>query len=90
MTLLRKFLLQAARRIASDERVQRAAAEAYRDEIKPRATAAWRKTKPRLDETRADIGKIAAETDARRHPARFAGKATKRVLQEFKPKSGKD
>lgn len=90
MNLLRKFLFQAARRVATDERVQRAAADAYRNEIKPRAEAAWKKAKPRLEETRADIGKIAEETNARQHPARFAGKATRRVLQELKPKSGKD
>jgi hypothetical protein len=90
MSFLRKLLFRAVRRVATDERVQRAAADAYQNEVKPRAQAAWEKTKPRLEETKADIGKIAAETDARRHPARFAGKATRRVLKAFKPTSKKE
>lgn len=90
MFLLRKFLFKAARHVATDERVQRAAADTYRNQVKPRAQAAWQNAKPRLEETKADIGKIAEETDPRRHPARFAGKATRRVLDEFKPKSKKD
>ena len=90
MILLRKILLQAARRIATDERVQRMAADTYRNEVKPRAEAAWQNAKPRLEETKADIARIAEETDARQHPARFAGKATRRVLRELKPKSEKN
>ena len=90
MSLIRRVLFQAAKRVATDERVQRAAADAYRKEVKPRAEAAWQKAKPRIEETKADIGRIAKETDARHHPARFAGKATKRVLKELKPKSSKD
>lgn len=88
--ILRKFLFHVARRVASDERVQRAATDAYRNEVKPRAEAAWGKAKPRLEKTKADIGKIAEETGARQHPARFAGKAAKRVLRELQPRSKKD
>ena len=90
MFLLRKLLFKAARRVATDERVQRAAADTYRDQVKPRAQAAWKKAQPRLEEAKADIGRIAEETDARRHPARFAGKATKRVIDALKSKSEKD
>jgi hypothetical protein len=90
MFFLQKLLFKAARRVATDERVQRAAADTYNNEVKPRAQAAWGKAKPRLEETKADIGKIAEETDARRHPARFAGKATRRMLNELKPKSKKE
>jgi len=90
MFFLQKLLFKAARRVATDERVQRAAADAYNNEVKPRAQAAWGKAKPRLEETKADIGKIAEETDARRHPARFAGKATRRMLNELKPQSKKE
>ncbi len=90
MFLLRKILLQAARRIATDERVQRAAVDTYRNQVKPRVQAGWQKARPRLEEAKADIGRIAEETDARRHPARFAGKATRRVLNELKPKPRKD
>jgi hypothetical protein len=90
MSLLLKFLFKAARRVASDERVQRATADTYRNQVKPRADAAWQKAQPRIEETKADIGRIAEETDARNHPARFAGKATRRLLNELKPKSRKD
>lgn len=90
MSFLRKILFGAVRRVATDERVQRAAADAYQNEVKPRAQAAWERTKPRLEKTKADIGKIAEETDARRHPARFAGQATRRVLKALKPTSEKD
>jgi len=90
MFFMRKLLFKAARRVATDERVQRAAADAYNNEVKPRAQVAWGKAKPRLEKTKADIGKIAEETDARRHPARFAGKATRRMLNELKPKSKKE
>jgi len=90
MSLLRKFLFKAARHAATDERVRRAAANTYRNQVEPRARAAWQKAKPRLEKTKADIGRIAEETDVRRHPARFAGKAARRVLNELKPKSGKE
>ena len=90
MPLLRKILFHAARRVATDERVRHAAAETYRNEVKPRAHAAWEKARPRIEETKADIGRIAEETDARRHPAHFAGKATRRVLRELKPKKRND
>ena len=90
MALLGKFLLHAVKRVAINERVQRAAADTYKNEIKPRAQAAWDKARPRIEETKADIGHIAEETDARRHPARFAGKVTRRVLNELKPKPEKD
>jgi hypothetical protein len=65
------------------------AADAYRDAIKPRAEAAWKSAKPRIENTKSDIGKIAEETDARNHPARFAGRATRRVLEELKGSSKK-
>ena len=90
MSLLLNFLFKAARRVATDERVQRTAADTYRDQVKPRAQAAWKNAQPRLEEAKADIGRIAEETDARRHPARFAGKATKRVIDALKSKSEKD
>ena len=84
MSILRTLLYRAARRLASDERVRRKAAETYRDRVRPRAEAAWEAARPRIEEARADLGKIAEETDARKHPARFAGRATKRILSEFR------
>lgn len=89
MPLLQRLLFSAARRLATDERARKMAADTYRDAIKPRAEAAWKSAKPRLEDTRSDIGKIAEETDARNHPARFAGRATRRVLEELKGSSKK-
>lgn len=84
MSLLHTLLFKAARRLATDERVRKVASDTYRDAVKPRAEAAWKSAKPRIDETKADIGKIAEETDAKKHPARFAGKAARRVIDELK------
>lgn len=89
MSLLHRLLFSAARRLATDERARKMAADTYRDAIKPRAEAAWKSAKPRLEETKTDIGKIAEETDARKHPAQFAGRATKRILDELKNASKK-
>ena len=84
MTLLHKLLFSAARRLATDERARKMAADTYRDTIKPRAEAAWKSAKPRIEETKAGIGRIAAETDAKKHPARFAGKAARRIIDDLK------
>ena len=81
--------MQAARRLATDERARRVAANTFESTVKPRAEAAWKAAKPRIDETRADIGQLAKDTDAQRNPARFAGRATKRILREFRRGSKK-
>ncbi|MBK18041.1 MAG: hypothetical protein CMM52_04285 [Rhodospirillaceae bacterium] len=91
MPILRTLLFHAARRIASDERVQKKAAQTYREEIKPRAEAAWSAAKPRIENTRDDIKKIADETRPTNEPGRFAGRAAKRIFDEVKgekPKTG--
>ena len=89
MPILRNLIFRAARRIAADERIQKKAAETYHDEIKPRAEAAWLATKPRIDKTRDDIKKIAQETKPAEEPAQFAGRAVRRVLDEFTSKKSK-
>ncbi|MGY9019681.1 MAG: hypothetical protein ACKVHX_09470 [Alphaproteobacteria bacterium] len=89
MSIISNLLFRAARRIASDERVQQKATETYREEIKPRAEAAWSATKPRLENTRDDIKQIAEETKPTEEPARFAGRAARRLFDEItgeKPK----
>ena len=59
---------QAARRAATDPRVRAKAAEIYQNEVKPRARAAWRETKPRLAPAKQDLQEIARETDPQRDP----------------------
>ena len=89
MPILRSLLFKVARRAASDERVQRAASDIYHNKVKPRAEAAWQEAKPRIKATKSDVGKIASETDALRHPGSFAGKAAKRILSELKTQNKK-
>ena len=89
MPILRNLIFRAARRIAADERIQKKAAETYHDEIKPRAEAAWLATKPRIDNTRDDIKKIAQETKPSEEPARFAGRAVRRIFDEFTGENSK-
>lgn len=84
MLFIRKILLEVARRLASNKKARKIATDTYRDTIKPRADAAWEKAKPRIEETRKDIGAIARETDPRKEPARFAGRAAKRILDEIR------
>ena len=86
MPILKRLLFHAARRLATDPQARQIVIEIYRDQVRPRAAAAWEKAKPRIEETRADIGRIAEETDARHHPARFAGRAARRILGELKPR----
>ena len=74
--------------MAADERIQKKAAETYHEEIKPRAEAAWLATKPRIDKTRDDIKKIAQETKPTEEPAHFAGRAARRIFDEFTNKKG--
>ena len=63
MSLIARLLLAAARRAAADPRVQAKAADIYQNEVKPRARAAWRQTKPRLVAAKQDLKHIARETD---------------------------
>lgn len=79
MLPLRRLLWIAAKRIASDERVQAKAADMIETEIKPRARSAWGRAKPKLDKARSELRDIAAETDPRRDPGAFAANVAKRL-----------
>ncbi len=80
--LLRRLLFNAARKAAADPRIRAKAADVFEREIKPRATAAWAETKPRLDAARDDIKKAAATIDPRDDPAGFAGELKRRLVQK--------
>ena len=84
--LLRRLLFNAARKAAADPRVRAKAADVFERKIKPRATAAWAETKPRLDTARDDIKKAAATVDPRSDPAGFAGELKRRITQKRRPK----
>ncbi len=80
MRILPRLLMSAAKRIAADPRLRAKAAEVMETEIKPRAEAAWRRAKPKLDNAAAELRDIARETDPRANPRRFAAKLKQRFL----------
>ena len=80
MALTHRLLLQAARRAAGDPRVQAKVADIYQNEVKPRARAVWRETKPRLAAAKQDLKDIARETDPRDDPKGFAIKFKRRFV----------
>ena len=84
MPILRRLLLHAARQIASDPGVRAKAAAVFEKEVKPRAEAAWRQTKPKLDAAKAELQDIAGETDPRENPRKFAAKVKERFLDREK------
>ena len=78
---IRQLILYAARRIAADPRVRAKAAEVLETEIKPRAKAAWRATKPKIEAATAELKDIARETRPLKHPAKFAAKLKERLRE---------
>ncbi|MFQ5955206.1 MAG: hypothetical protein ACE5JZ_09110 [Kiloniellales bacterium] len=84
MRMLPRLLLRAAKRIASDPRVQAKAAEVFEREVKPRAQAAWRQTKPRLDSAKSELRDIVRETDPRENPRKFVAQVKQRFLDRGK------
>ncbi len=80
MRILPRLLMSAAKRIAADPRLRAKAAEVMQTEIKPRAEAAWRPAKPKLENAAAELRDIARETDPRANPRRFAAKLKQRLL----------
>ena len=84
MWMLPRLLLRAVKRIASDPRVQAKATEVFEKEVKPRAKAAWRQTKPRLDTAMTELRDIARETDPRENPRKFVAKVKQRLLDRGK------
>ena len=80
MPILRRLLIRAATRLASDPRLRAKAAEVVDREVKPRAQAAWRRTRPKLESARDELKDIARETDPRENPRAFAAKVKARIL----------
>lgn len=80
MPLLRSLLLRAAKEIATNPELRARAVEVIDREVKPRAQAAWTRTKPTLDAAKAELQDIAAETDPRDDPAGFARKVKERFV----------
>ncbi len=74
MAILARLLFHAAARLTSDPRIRAKAADILEHEVKPRATAAWRQTRPKLEAARDELRDIAEETDPRENPRVFAVK----------------
>jgi len=66
---LRRLLLSAAQRAAADPRIQAKAREVYDQNARPV-----------IEEKTAEMRRMAAERPKDEHPARFAGRAFKRLL----------
>lgn len=79
MMILRRILGLAARRIAADPKVRAKAAEIVERELRPRAEAAMRVAKPRLEAARDELREIAREASPTKDPAGFARRLRDRV-----------
>ncbi len=84
MTILRRVLFHAARRIASDGRVRAKAKDVFESEVKPRAEAAWRQANPNLDAPKAELQNNAREADPPESPRKFAAKLKQRIVDRKK------
>ena len=84
MAILHRLLAQAAAKLASNPRVRAKAAEVVEREVKPRAAAAWRRTKPKLESVRDELRDIAEETDPRDDPRAFVAKVRQRIRDRGK------
>ena len=79
MPLLRHALFYAARRLMSDPRLRRQAAEVMENEVKPRVQAALRDVKPKVRAVRDDLKRAARTVDLRKDPVGFANEAASRL-----------
>ena len=79
MTILHRLFFQAVAKAVANPRVRAKAAEVVEREVKPRAQAAWRETKPKLESARDELRDIAAEADPRRDPKGFARRLRDRL-----------
>lgn len=86
MTILRKLLVNAARKIAADPRTRAKAADLLENQVKPRMRDAAARARPKIEAARAELKDLAAETDPRRNPAEFAGRLTRRIIDKAKAK----
>ena len=84
MPILGRLLVYAAAKLTSDPRVRAKAADVLEREVKPRAAAAWRRTRPKLEAARDELRDIAEETDPRENPRAFAVKVKERFLERGK------
>lgn len=88
MAILRHLLGRAARHIASDPRAQEKAKTFLREEVRPRAGEAARKSREAYellrDDWRDSAGAEAADEPAARRAGRFLGKLHNRLNQDPK------
>ena len=83
MPIIKNLIYYAARRAMNDEKLRQKATETFEKEIKPRAEAAWSEAKPRIENARDDIRKIAKKGKPMENPGNFAGQITRRIFDEF-------
>ena len=81
---IRHLVFHAAKRLAANPRVQAKAAEILHKKVAPRAEAAWRSAKPRIQAAGKEMREIARETDPLERPGAFAAKVRDRVIKRKK------
>ena len=93
MALWTKILFHAGKTLASNPELRARAVEAWREDVRPHAEAAWSRAKPKVDATREDIRRIREETPPGQNPGRFAGRVARRLIENVKgpkePPAGK-
>lgn len=80
MAIFNRWVITAARRLASDPRAREKAAEILNKEVKPRAAETWQKAKPKVVAAARDVRDIARKTDARNNPGAFAALLKRRFI----------
>jgi hypothetical protein len=82
MGRLARFLAAAARRVASDPRVQSKARHWIDEEIKPRAEDAWRRNGPKLRAGMGELREMARKNVTRKNVEKFASSLRDRWRQK--------
>ena len=80
MPMLRRMLINAVAKVAADPELRARAARVLSRDVAPRARAAWRQAKPKLEAARDDLREVAAEVDPRDDPKEFAVRVKERFL----------
>jgi len=80
MAIFNRWIITAARRLASDPRAREKAAEIFHKEVKPRAAETWQQAKPKVVAAARDVRDIARKTDARNNPGAFAALLKRRFI----------
>lgn len=80
--MLRRVLIEAARRLAGDPRVRAKAADLVDRDLKPSVRSAAARARPTLDAARNDIREATRASDPKTDPVGFAKQLKKRFIDD--------